>query len=116
MYMILNLSCKALSSDSIVTSDQNWCIDEYLAHEAEKHLLDYSLDIDPIRLRRISKYKYLLITTTKPHPTEVGGTNFWVLESESGIMPKPKRIRYWIRDSEKKLNETKSETETKKKP
>ena len=48
--------------------------------------------------------------------TEVGGTNFWVLESESGIMPKPKRIRYWIRDSEKKLNETKSETETKKKP
>ena len=47
---------------------------------------------------------------------EVGGTKFWVLESESGIMPKPKRIRYWIRDSEKKLNETKSETETRKKP
>ena len=47
---------------------------------------------------------------------EVGGTNFWVLESESGIMPKTKRIRYWIRDSEMKLNETKSETKTKKKP
>ena len=31
-------------------------------------------------------------------------------------MPKPKRIRYWIRDSEKKLNETKSETETRKRP
>ena len=43
--------------------------------------------------------------------SEVGGTKFWVLESESGIMSKPKRIRYWIRDSEKKLNETKSETE-----
>ena len=47
---------------------------------------------------------------------EVGGTNFWVLESESEIMPKPKRIRYWIRDSENDRNETKSETETKKKP
>ena len=47
---------------------------------------------------------------------EVGDTNFWVLESESGIMPMSKRIQYWIRDSEKKLNETESETETKKKP
>ena len=46
---------------------------------------------------------------------EVGDTNFWVLESESGIMPMSKRIRYWIRDSEKNLNETESETETKKK-
>ena len=47
---------------------------------------------------------------------EVGDTNFWVLESESGIMPMSKRIRYWIRDSEKNLTETESETETKKKP
>ena len=47
---------------------------------------------------------------------EVGDTNFWVLESESGIIPMSKRIRDWIRDSEKHLNETESETETKKKP
>ena len=56
------------------------------------------------------------INTIVSYTPEVGGTNFWVLESESGIMPMSKRIQYWIRDSEKKLNETESETETKKKP
>ena len=55
-------------------------------------------------------------TYRKDSIPEVGDTNFWVLESESGIMPMSKRIQYWIRDSEKKLNETESETETKKKP
>ena len=58
---------------------------------------------------------------------EVGDTNFWVLESKSGIIPMSKRIWCWIRDLEKKpkpdrirdwdqekaLSETKSETETK---
>ena len=38
----------------------------------------------------------------------VGDTNFWVLASASEMMPTPKQIWYWIRDSENNLKVTES--------